>query len=30
MKKLRLVKTTIYVKYDEFKELEGTNLMNSN
>ncbi len=24
MKKLRLVKTTIYVKYDEFNELEGT------
>ena len=24
MKKLRLVKTTIYVKHDEFNELEGT------
>ena len=24
MKKLRLIKTTIYVKHDEFNELEGT------
>ena len=24
MKKIRLVKTTIYVKYDEFNELDGT------